>query len=554
MKPPGSGASKANSGGSSGAAAVAASASSSSAAPSNQPLVEWGEIANHPGLITAFQQISNNPVVIMVNPQSVAVQEIKVGSKAKIVDSVAIRHGQQQQSTHQLQPEPKTTLILLCEDGSLKIFMGGDDSTNFWISKRMHPIASMTALKPPRRRKYQKAVAVQLNNARASAANVIFPVDFFENCSPIADVEFGGDDLLQVYNVQQIKARLQTSGMYIANTKPAGFTLEVTNNDTNQVMVGVRVLLGSQDAVRVPSYVEVFGRSVATSVTRSRWFDIPLSREESLQSADKRISIVFGPSHDPGGVCLVDNVTIYGKTKDAFAWPDDDDAVAAVAGGAGGEQAGSHNQLGGQEAGVEPGLSALSPVERLATAMLDVIDGYFRLSAVAPRASGEAAAKLRSMATSVMSDLIKVPASRTIEKCCKSILSCLFPSKQAYYLFKDQIVLRHVTQDLDRCEEVGVENFHRLVLTCRAIALARPQNLVRYAETSQVDPPAASAAAARGEPGKPKSCVERQRFLLRLSEWFWQLLSSQPVNTATGALGQPGITHVEATVQVRILL
>ena len=504
--------------------------------------MQWGEIANHPGLITAFQQISNNPVVIMVNPEAVMVQEIRVGSKSKVVDSVAIRQGNSsnQHPQHQQQQEPKTTMILLCEDGSLKVYVGGDESTNLWISKRMLPIASMMALKPPRRKKYQKAVG---NSARPSA-NVMFPVDFFESCSPIGDVEFGGDDLLQVYNVQQIKARLHTSGMYIASTKPAGFTLEVTNKDANQVMVGVRVHLGSQDATRVPSYVEVFGRSVSTTVTRGRWFDIPLARDESLQ-ADKRLTIVFGPSLDPGGVCLVDSVQIYGKTKDAFAWPDDDDASGGGADQAGGASgAGAHDQDG-----TDPGASALAPVERLVAGMLDMIEGYFRMSAVAPPAP-DAASRLKSMATSVMSDLIKVPASRSIEKCCKSILSLLFPTKQAYYLFKDQIILKHVTGDLDKYDAeartVGVENFHRLVLTCRAVALSRPQNLVKYAETKQVE---SAGAVAKGEPSKTRASEERQSFLTRLSKWFWQLLSSQPVNTLAGTLGQPGITHVEATVQ-----
>ena len=94
-KPPaGTGSGSKASSASSGSGAAAAS---STAPSSNQPLVQWGEIANHPGLITAFQQISNNPVVIMVNPEAVAVQEIRVGAGrgstgAKIVDSVAIRH------------------------------------------------------------------------------------------------------------------------------------------------------------------------------------------------------------------------------------------------------------------------------------------------------------------------------------------------------------------------------------------------------------------------------------------------------------------------------
>jgi E3 ubiquitin-protein ligase UBR4 len=64
-------------------------------------------------------------------------------------------------------------------------------------------------------------------------------------------------------------------------------------------MVGVRVFLGSQDVSRVPSYIEVFGRSLQVSLTRSRWFDFPLTREESLQ-ADKKLTVTFGPSLDAG--------------------------------------------------------------------------------------------------------------------------------------------------------------------------------------------------------------------------------------------------------------
>lgn len=40
----------------------------------------------------------------------------------------------------------------------------------------------------------------------------MFPVDFFEHCSVMNDIEFGGNDLLQVYNVQQLKNRLNSQG------------------------------------------------------------------------------------------------------------------------------------------------------------------------------------------------------------------------------------------------------------------------------------------------------------------------------------------------------
>lgn len=53
--------------------------------------------------------------------------------------------------------------------------------------------------------------------------------------------------------------------------------------------------------------MQVFGRSIRTTLTRSRWFDIPLTREESLQ-ADKKLTITFGPSQDPEGVIMVDSI------------------------------------------------------------------------------------------------------------------------------------------------------------------------------------------------------------------------------------------------------
>jgi len=48
---------------------------------------------------------------------------------------------------------------------------------------------------------------------------VMFMVDFFEHCQLSNDVEFGGNDVLQVYNTAQLKHRLNTTGMYIASTK-----------------------------------------------------------------------------------------------------------------------------------------------------------------------------------------------------------------------------------------------------------------------------------------------------------------------------------------------
>jgi len=59
----------------------------------------------------------------MLKPDTVLVQEIKVvPAKAKIMDMVAIRHPSSN-------TDQRTTLILLCEDGSLRIYMAAMEQT-----------------------------------------------------------------------------------------------------------------------------------------------------------------------------------------------------------------------------------------------------------------------------------------------------------------------------------------------------------------------------------------------------------------------------------------
>lgn len=43
-----------------------------------QSLCQWAEVPGHPGLVTAVMQASNNPVVLMLTPNNIYVQEIKV--------------------------------------------------------------------------------------------------------------------------------------------------------------------------------------------------------------------------------------------------------------------------------------------------------------------------------------------------------------------------------------------------------------------------------------------------------------------------------------------
>jgi len=53
----------------------------------------------------------------------------------------------------------------------------------------------------------------------AEPSHAKIPIDFFESCTPTNDIEYGGNDLLQVYNRKLIKQRLNTGTQYVACSK-----------------------------------------------------------------------------------------------------------------------------------------------------------------------------------------------------------------------------------------------------------------------------------------------------------------------------------------------
>lgn len=66
----------------------------------------------------------------------------------------------------------------------------------------------------------------------------VFPVDFFEHCGQLQDIEFEGNDLLEVYHREQLKTRLLGNSMHVVCTKSTGFKLDIINNDSSAVITG----------------------------------------------------------------------------------------------------------------------------------------------------------------------------------------------------------------------------------------------------------------------------------------------------------------------------
>ncbi|XP_068695175.1 E3 ubiquitin-protein ligase UBR4-like isoform X2 [Montipora foliosa] len=502
-------------------------------------LCQWSEVPQHPGLVCCLTHAGGVPVVLMVKPHQILIQEIKAtSSKAKTQDMVAIRHSV---STSDQQ---RTTMILLCEDGSLRIYMASAEHTGYWMSPEFQPTRPLSIIRPARKKKASKT--------RVKSTTVNFPVDFFEHCQALNEVEFGGGDILQVYNVQQAKHRLLTAGMYIASTKPNGFNIEITNTNLGVVMVGVRILIGCQSVEKAPSFVEIFGRVIQLSLTRNRWFDLPFTREESL-SADKKFSLFIGQSLDPSGVTMLDSVKVYSKTKEAFGWPDDPQEEIPPTPGLG------PAATVDTETEIINSVPAMTAVDKLVVHLLEVVDGCFSTfisQEEMPRQSALQAAT--SLMTSAMPSAVQHQA--------QALLATLHPSKASYHSHKDQAQLSQVVSFLCKLEtpfqakegssgetdkelnktgsetnqtsvnanDLDVESFQRFVVSSRSVASTRPSNLAKYTTLP------GQATADEGD--------DSRHFAVCLMNVFWKLHSCQPVNPSLSPLSSIGLQHVESTV------
>ena len=228
---------------------------------------------------------AENPVILVVEPDRNTVQEIKAGTKSKIMDMVAILH------------LAKGAFAQQCEDGVFKIYLS--KTTVNWLQSKLQPAGAVCVVKPSMKKHTAKVLR--------SAGKLNFTQDFFEQ-DQTGDLKCSGPDYVRLVN-----QRLQTSGLYIANTKPGGISMDITNSDTNTVMVAIRVLLGTQDVSRVPMSREACGISNHVTLLRPR-----------CQTVN------FGATQDPGGVNMTDSIQGWTKTKGAFGSPEDSEEYSAA--------------------------------------------------------------------------------------------------------------------------------------------------------------------------------------------------------------------------------
>jgi len=519
-----------------------------------QPLCQWAEVPGHPGLLLTLTQSSYTPVIIMIEPERILVEEIKVvPAKVKVTDMVAIRHvvnsGDSRDKTEQ-----RTTLILLCDDGSLRIFMASPDASSYWLSPTLQPAsltASLSGLQAPKLARRQESLATGLPGSnrqpeRSSGVSVAngsptFPTDFFESCSVLNDVEFGGPDFLHVYNAAQLKHRLNTNGLYVACTKQTGFCMDITNTDpASTVMVGVRILVGSQDVQKAPSFVELFGRNVPLVTQRHRWFDIPLTKEESLQ-ADKKLVLMFGSSNDPLGFTMIDSIKIYGKTKENFGWPEDVDDQLLLDGGTAASD-GQQNQIPVTAENSQKHSSGKLLVQSAAQITLDrlvggavaLLEGSVSLARPAVRLQ-----QVLDLSTHILT--LSWSGASCVPNCVKDLLASLHPSREAYHDYKDRVLLLAVLDDLKAIQDetspiyLDPEAFYNVLAVTRSIAASHSLNLIKFTK--------------KPVEGEEPDSID---FVDELLSVGWRLHRERARNPLLSPVGQLGLSQIDFFVQATV--
>ena len=95
---------------------------------SNSPLTQWTEVPGQIGFIHCIHQNTSNVVVFVIKTNKVLVHELKSSTKNVKVQNAVCYHSP---AGKHRQVQDQTTLIMLLDDGSLRICNANQNVVNF---------------------------------------------------------------------------------------------------------------------------------------------------------------------------------------------------------------------------------------------------------------------------------------------------------------------------------------------------------------------------------------------------------------------------------------
>ncbi|KRZ57022.1 Intron-binding protein aquarius [Trichinella nativa] len=253
----------------------------------------WEDVDNLPGFICA-RPVEYGPILLKFDGPKILVDLQCFSSSPRVVDLKSCLVWEQH-------TQPCTVIATLSATCSLTLW-DVDNCRNYWSGI---PLTSSALC------------STQFNQLEECAPSILScrkslypaPVDIFERSSLLDNVKLFSEDVLDV----------ATGGGWLINKQPLHFvkktgaaTLHICNTDKSMEISGVKVYIDCSEKERVPSFLAVANQLKYVSSDVSRWYDFPLTYEESVNCCSE---ITLWVGECSGDIMMVHSVHLYGRSR-----------------------------------------------------------------------------------------------------------------------------------------------------------------------------------------------------------------------------------------------
>ena len=378
------------------------------------PYSHWQDVPGQRGMLMACCRKTLIPLALKVTPTGVSVQVLKPYAKAEGVCTAPTSRRTDGS------PDGPTVCWVLHEDGSMQCHTCGQMANS------------------------EMALTAALSRAHAKrppSRAPVFPVEFFERATCVtasADITLGGD-VVHNSTPTNAKARLSSNtDDYVSGPTKSSLTLHINNAAASQVVVGVRLLLGSAHPQHIPASFTLFNRTITTQEGQRRWYDVPFTEAEAL-IGQRQVTIVFSGTHTGANVPVIDALDVYAQTKVDFGW--EAQLARTIKKYKLAPPSQSRHPRAEEVAAQEPQASTLRTLE----CSLRQLAAFQRLAPEPPTPpQPDGGASLREeMLRALPSVLTAGPSCGSLRAPAKRLLRQLLPEKSLYLELKDEALLRH---------------------------------------------------------------------------------------------------------------
>lgn len=193
-------------------------------------------------------------------------------------------------------------------------------------------------------------------------------------------------------------------------------------------MVGFRLHVGNTSPNHIPSSISIFQRVIKLDEGMRFWYDVPFTDAESLL-ADEEFVITVGPTFNGSGLPRIDNLEVYGRSKDEFGWKEKMDEALDLESHVPGGKA----LLGGR--GRKFKAMQAAPIEEQVIADgLKLLSKFYMFGGAQERVKVEDNLELTSFkCKQLLQKVFESEKEPLLQAAASRVLRALFPKKEMYY-------------------------------------------------------------------------------------------------------------------------